>query len=70
SQNPTLQMVISVLNSTKGTEISNILNLLSQDAQDMLMKYIYKGIPRWGDISGSVLLAWCEKVHVSFGFAC
>ena len=29
------------------------------------MKYLYKGmgIPGWGDISGSVLLGWHEKVR-------
>jgi hypothetical protein len=28
------------------------------------MKYIYKGmsLPGWGDLSGSVLLGWHEKV--------
>jgi actin related protein 2/3 complex subunit 5 len=28
------------------------------------MKYIYKGmgLPGWGDVSGSVLLGWHEKV--------
>ena len=28
------------------------------------MKYIYKGMamPGWGDVSGSVLLTWHEKV--------
>lgn len=34
------------------------------DAQDTLMKYLYKGmaLPGWGDVSGSVLLGWHEKV--------
>lgn len=37
---------------------------LDQDAQDTLMKYLYKGMamPGWGDVSGSVLLGWHEKV--------
>ncbi|KAI6026844.1 hypothetical protein PISMIDRAFT_119158, partial [Pisolithus microcarpus 441] len=71
SQNLTLQMVISVLNNTKGTEIPNILKLLSQDAQDMLMKYVYKGmgILGWGDIGGSILLAWHEKLTEVAGMA-
>ena len=32
------------------------------------MKYLYKGmgLPGWGDISGSVLLGWHEKVSISF----
>jgi actin related protein 2/3 complex subunit 5 len=30
------------------------------------MQYLYKGmaIPGWGDISGSVLLGWHEKVSI------
>ncbi|KAG6336739.1 hypothetical protein ID866_2344 [Astraeus odoratus] len=63
AKNLTLQTVVSVLNSTKATEIPLVLKSLSQDAQDTLMKYIYKGMgmPGWGDVSGSVLLAWHEK---------
>ena len=55
---------MSILNSTKSTDISNIVKSLSPDAQDTLMKYIYKGmaLPGWGDVSGSVLLGWHEKV--------
>jgi hypothetical protein len=30
----------------------------------------YGGIPGWGDVGGSMPLAWHEKVHVWFGFAC
>jgi len=35
------------------------------DTQDTLMKYLYKGMamPGWGDVSGSVLLGWHEKVR-------
>ena len=31
------------------------------------MKYLYKGMamPGWGDVSGSVLLGWHEKVRES-----
>ena len=41
---------------------------LDQDAQDTLMKYLYKGMamPGWGDVSGSVLLGWHEKVKALF----
>lgn len=30
------------------------------------MKYLYKGmaLPGWGDVSGSVLLGWHEKVSI------
>lgn len=70
SQNLTLQNVVSILNSTRSTEIPNIVKSLSQDAQDTLMKYLYKGMgmPGWGDVSGSVLLGWHEKVcRIHFG---
>jgi actin related protein 2/3 complex subunit 5 len=61
-----LQTVVSILNSTKSSEINNVVKALSQDAQDTLMKYLYKGMgmPGWGDVSGSVLLGWHEKVRL------
>lgn len=64
-QNLNLQTLVSVLNSTKATEITGVIKSLSQDAQDTLMKYLYKGmaLPGWGDVSGSVLLGWHEKVR-------
>ena len=63
-QNLNLQTLVTILNSTKATEIPNVVRSLSQDAQDTLMKYLYKGmaLPGWGDVSGSVLLGWHEKV--------
>ncbi|KIJ64305.1 hypothetical protein HYDPIDRAFT_181934 [Hydnomerulius pinastri MD-312] len=72
AKNLTLQTVVSILNSTKSTEIPNVLKSLSQDAQDTLMKYIYKGMgmPGWGDVSGSVLLGWHEKLTEVAGTGC
>jgi len=63
-QNLTLQAVVTVLNSTKSTDIPNVVRSLPPEAQDTLMKYLYKGMgmPGWGDVSGSVLLGWHEKV--------
>ena len=54
------------MNSTKSAEVPSALKSLSPDAQDTLMKYLYKGMamPGWGDVSGSVLLVWHEKVRV------
>ena len=43
-QNLALQTVVSVLNSTKSTDVPTVLRSLSQDEQDTLMKYIYKGM--------------------------
>jgi len=61
-----------VVNSTKATEIPGIIKGLSEDAQDTLMKYLYKGMamPGWGDVSGSVLLGWHEKLTEIAGVGC
>ena len=65
TQNLNLQTLVSILNSTKSAEVPSVLRSLSPDAQDTLMKYLYKGMamPGWGDVSGSVLLGWHEKVR-------
>ncbi|KAH7882705.1 actin-related protein 2/3 complex subunit 5 [Phlebopus sp. FC_14] len=72
AKNLTLQIVVSILNSTKAVEVPRVLKSLSQDAQDTLMKYIYKGMgmPGWGDVSGSVLLGWHEKLTEIAGTGC
>ncbi|KAG1773381.1 actin-related protein 2/3 complex subunit 5 [Suillus placidus] len=72
AKNLTLQTVVSILNSTKSSEINNVVKALSQDAQDTLMKYLYKGMgmPGWGDVSGSVLLGWHEKLTEIAGTGC
>ncbi|KZT25075.1 Arp2/3 complex 16 kDa subunit ARPC5 [Neolentinus lepideus HHB14362 ss-1] len=68
----TLQTLVTILNSTKSSDVSNIVKSLSQDQQDTLMKYIYKGtaMPGWGDVSGSVLLGWHEKLTEAAGIGC
>jgi len=68
----TLQTLLLILNSTKATDIPPIVKALSIDAQDTLMKYIYKGMamPGWGDVSGSVLLTWHEKLTEVAGTGC
>jgi len=72
AKNLALQIVVSVLNSTKSTDVPAVLRSLSQDEQDTLMKYIYKGMgmPGWGDVSGSVLLGWHEKLTEIAGTGC
>ncbi|KAF8626032.1 hypothetical protein AX15_005122 [Amanita polypyramis BW_CC] len=72
AKNITLQTLLSILNSTKSTDISGAIKQLSQDDQDTLMKYLYKGMamPGWGDISGSVLLGWHEKLTEIAGTGC
>ncbi|KAK0230988.1 arp2/3 complex subunit [Armillaria fumosa] len=67
----TLQTVLTILSSTKSTEIPNVLKALSQEEQDTLMKYLYKGMAvLGGDVSGSVLLDWHEKLTEVAGLGC
>jgi len=72
AKNLNLQTLVSILNSTKSSEVSNIVKALSPDYQDTLMKYLYKGMamPGWGDLSGSVLLGWHEKLTEVAGTGC
>ncbi|CAL1697480.1 unnamed protein product [Somion occarium] len=72
AKNLNLQTLTSILNSTKASEIPAIVRSLSQDAQDTLMKYLYKGmaLPGWGEVSGSVLLGWHEKLTEVAGTGC
>ncbi|KAF8494944.1 arp2/3 complex subunit [Russula emetica] len=72
AKNLTLQTVVTVLNSTKSTDIPNVVKSLPPEAQDTLMKYLYKGmgLPGWGDVSGSVLLGWHEKLTEVAGTGC
>ncbi|KAF9643498.1 arp2/3 complex subunit [Thelephora ganbajun] len=72
AKNLNLQTLVSILNSTKSAEVSSVLKSLSPDAQDTLMKYLYKGMamPGWGDVSGSVLLGWHEKLTEIAGTGC
>ncbi|TFY83466.1 hypothetical protein EWM64_g550 [Hericium alpestre] len=72
AKNLNLQTLVTILNSTKSSDISNVVKSLSQDAQDTLMKYLYKGMgmPGWGDVSGSVLLGWHEKLTEVAGTGC
>ena len=67
-QNLTTNAVLLILNSTRATDIPNILKQLGDAQQDHLMAYLYKGMAAvgqpgaQGDTSGSVLLNWHEKV--------
>ncbi|KAH9477164.1 Actin-related protein 2/3 complex subunit 5 [Psilocybe cubensis] len=68
----TLQTLLTILNTTKSADIPGVIKALSMDTQDTLMKYLYKGMamPGWGDISGSVLLGWHEKLTEVAGVGC
>ncbi|KAH7106799.1 actin-related protein ARPC5 [Auriculariales sp. MPI-PUGE-AT-0066] len=68
----TLQSLLLILNSTKATDIPNLVKSLPSESHDTLMKYLYKGmaVPGAGDVSGSVLLAWHEKLTDVAGTGC
>ena len=54
--------MVDVLNAIKSTDISGHIVLLDRDAQDTLMKYLYKGMEQPGVYNTAVLLIWHEKV--------
>jgi actin related protein 2/3 complex subunit 5 len=58
--------VIEVLNAIKSTDIPGHLSSLDMDAQDILMKYLYKGMEQPGTYNTAVLLIWHEKVQSPF----
>lgn len=64
-QTVNLSTLLNILNTTKSADIPNVIKGLSQDGQDTLMKYLYKGMamPGGGDINWSILLGWHEKVR-------
>ena len=66
SQSTTLATVLSVLNTTRATDIAKVVTALDPVAQDTLMKYLYKGMASVEDGGNcSVLLNWHEKVRMS-----
>ncbi|KAG8847958.1 hypothetical protein FRB96_001360 [Tulasnella sp. 330] len=68
----TFSAVVLILNSTKSSDIASIVRSISQDSQDTLMKYLYKGMAIQGDseITPSVLLSWHEKLTDIAGTGC
>ncbi|KIK63575.1 hypothetical protein GYMLUDRAFT_221735 [Collybiopsis luxurians FD-317 M1] len=64
-----LQTLLGILNSTKSTDISNVVQSLTMDSQDTLMKYLYKGMAM-ADSNASVLLSWHEKLTEVAGTGC
>lgn len=61
-QNATLAALLEVFNVTKSSDVAAIVKSLSLEEQDVLMKFIYKGLasPELG--TSAVLLGWHEKV--------
>ncbi|KAK9459431.1 actin-related protein 2/3 complex subunit 5 [Lipomyces oligophaga] len=62
-KNTALMTIIEVLSTTKSSDMSRIVEKLTSEQRDTLVKYLYKGmnVPEAHGVSG-VLLAWFEKV--------
>lgn len=54
--------MMQVLLGVKTAEIEKIIEKLSQDQVDLLMKYIYRGFENPIDGSSTHLLMWHQKV--------
>ncbi|KAG8825104.1 hypothetical protein FRC17_008842 [Serendipita sp. 399] len=68
----TLQSLLLILNSTKPTDIPSIIKALPSEAQDTLMKYLYKAMamPGYADVNSGALLTWHEKLTDAAGIGC
>lgn len=62
------QAVLEALTQVRQSDIANIVKQLSSQQQDVLVKYLYKGmsVPE-GQKQGGILLAWFEKLTQSAG---
>ena len=58
---------MEVLNAIKSTDIGGHIAELDGDGQDMLIKYLYKGMEQPGVFNTAVLLIWHEKVFSQSG---
>ncbi|WVN88369.1 uncharacterized protein L203_103575 [Cryptococcus depauperatus CBS 7841] len=73
AKNLTTSALLLILNSTRSTDIPSLVRNLDQVQQDRLMAYLYKGMAalgQSGEISGSVLLTWHEKLTETAGVGC
>ncbi|CAG8555616.1 6740_t:CDS:2 [Acaulospora morrowiae] len=64
------KIVIEVLNSIKATDIPSLVKNLSSEQQDVLMKYIYRGMASPELYSSAMLLNWHEKLTEVAGVGC
>lgn len=62
------QAVLEALTQVRQSDIANIIQQLSSEQQDVLVKYLYKGmsVPE-GQKQGGILLAWFEKLTQKAG---
>ncbi|GAA5838189.1 hypothetical protein JCM3766R1_001855 [Sporobolomyces carnicolor] len=65
-----LSSVLSVINSSRSTDIPNLVQSLSPSEKVTLMKYLYKAMENLGDSSGNAVLGWHEKLVEVAGIGC
>ncbi|CEQ41803.1 SPOSA6832_03553 [Sporobolomyces salmonicolor] len=65
-----LNLILSVLNSSRSTDIPALVATLEPAEQVTLMKYLYKAMENLGDSSGNVVLGWHEKLVEVAGIGC
>ncbi|GAA5825257.1 hypothetical protein JCM11251_006908 [Rhodosporidiobolus azoricus] len=70
-----LNTVLSILNSTRSTDIPALVQSLDPHEQVTLMKYLYKAMESLGNdpntqASGNVVLGWHEKLVEVAGIGC
>ncbi|UZJ53039.1 hypothetical protein CBS101457_002359 [Exobasidium rhododendri] len=70
AKNTTLMSLLDIINSTKSSDIPSLVKSLSLDEQDMLMKYLYKGLSSPDLGASAVLLGWHEKLTEVAGTGC
>ncbi|KAJ1944391.1 actin-related protein ARPC5 [Linderina pennispora] len=56
------QLVSEVLTATRAQDIASVVGSLSDDAKDVLLKYIYHGLAKPAEFNCGVLLSWHERV--------
>ncbi|GAA5955739.1 hypothetical protein JCM3765_001836 [Sporobolomyces pararoseus] len=70
SKDIALNSILSVLNSSRSTDIPNLVQTLTPSEQVTLMKYLYKAMENLGDSSGNAVLGWHEKLVEVAGIGC
>ncbi|RIA94807.1 arp2/3 complex subunit [Glomus cerebriforme] len=68
AKNQNTKIVMDVLISTKATV--GLVKSLSTEQQDILMKYIYRGMASPNLYNSAVLLSWHEKLTEAAGVGC
>ncbi|KTW31483.1 hypothetical protein T552_00126 [Pneumocystis carinii B80] len=65
-----MDTIFEILSSIKPNEISNVVETLSTEQQDVLMKYLYKGFTDPKSYNPAILLNWHEKLVKAAGHGC